>query len=184
MRRFVVPGVIVAAAIGILALLAFGVSKQGTNTSLDNALTRGVKPVPPNDHMALPVLGSATSKSLAAFRGKVVVVNVFASWCTACGAESQILDREQQTLARHGGTIVGVTYKDNTGDAESFVAQHHITYPVLRDVSGSFVQPWGVNGIPETFVIDRQGRVVALRRYQLDGTWLQQAVAPLLTQRT
>ena len=182
MRRFVVPGLIVAAAIGFLALLAFGVSHQGDNTSLDNALRRGLEPLPPNSRMALPVLGSSSSKSLADLRGKIVVVNVFASWCTACVAESQILDREQQTLARHNGTILGVTYKDNTGDAESFVTEHHIKYPVLRDVSGNFVTPWGVNGIPETFVINRQGRIVALRRYQLAGTWLQQTVAPLLAE--
>jgi cytochrome c biogenesis protein CcmG/thiol:disulfide interchange protein DsbE len=180
MRRFVLPGLIVAAAIGLLALLAFGVSNQGTNTSLDNALTRGRKPVPPNVHMPLPVLGSSASESLADFRGKVVVLNVFASWCAPCQAEAQILDREQRTLARHGGTIVGVTYKDNTSDSEAFVRREHISYPVLRDVSGNFAAPWGVNGVPETFVIDRQGRVVALRRYQLAGNWLARTLAPLL----
>ncbi len=143
MRRFVIPGLIVAAAIGLLALLAFGVSSQGTNNSLDNALTRGRKPVPPNPHVALPVLGSSGSESLADFRGKIVVLNVFASWCAPCQAEAPILDREQRTLARHGGTVVGVTYKDNTNDSEAFVRQEHITYPVLRDVSGTFVAPGG-----------------------------------------
>jgi cytochrome c biogenesis protein CcmG/thiol:disulfide interchange protein DsbE len=182
MRRFVVPGLVVAAAVGVLALLAFGVSSQGTNTSLDNALGRGLKPLPPNAHMALPMLGSSASRSLADFRGKIVVVNVFASWCTPCRAEAAILDREQQTLLQHNGTIIGVTYKDESNAAEAFVHQEHITYPVLRDVSGNFVQPWGVDGVPETFVINRQGRVVALRRYQLAGNWLQHAVAPLLAQ--
>jgi cytochrome c biogenesis protein CcmG/thiol:disulfide interchange protein DsbE len=49
-------------------------------------------------------------------------------------------------------------------------------------VTGNFIQPWGVNGVPETFVINRQGRIVALRRYQIAGNWLQQTVAPLLTE--
>jgi cytochrome c biogenesis protein CcmG, thiol:disulfide interchange protein DsbE len=181
MRRFVVPGLIVAVAVGLLALLVFAVSRQGTNTSIDSAVSRGLKPTPPDAHAALPVLGSSGTRTLAGFHGKVVVLNVFASWCTPCQAEAQILDREQRTLARHNGTIVGITYKDNTDDSEAFVRQQHISYPVLRDVSGSFAQAWGVNGVPETFVINRQGRIVAMRRYQLAGTWLQQAVAPLLT---
>jgi cytochrome c biogenesis protein CcmG/thiol:disulfide interchange protein DsbE len=183
MRRSVVPGVIIAAAVALLALLAYGVSHQGTNSSLDNALSRGIKPLAPNARMTLPVLGSSDSESLRDLRGKIVVVNVFASWCTtACQAEAPILDREQRTLLRHNGTIIGVTYKDDAGSAEAFVHQEHISYPVLRDVSGNFVEPWGVNGVPETFVINRQGRVVALRRYQLAGNWLAQTVAPLLAE--
>jgi cytochrome c biogenesis protein CcmG/thiol:disulfide interchange protein DsbE len=184
MRRLVVPGVIVAAAIGLLALLVFGVSNQGTNASIDAAVSRGLKPRPPNVHMALPVLGSSASASLARFRGKIIVLNVFASWCAPCQAEAVILDREQRTLLSHGGTVLGVTYKDNTSDAEGFVHQQRIAYPVLRDISGNFAQAWGVSGVPETFVIDRQGRIVALRRYQLAGNWLQQTVAPLLTARS
>ncbi|HTX31452.1 MAG TPA: TlpA disulfide reductase family protein [Solirubrobacteraceae bacterium] len=181
MRRLAVPAVIVAVAIGLLVLLAFGVSHQGVNTSLDSSLSRGIHPLPPNTHMALPVLGSSGHETLTRFRGKIVVVNVFASWCSPCRAEAPILDREQRILAQHDGTVVGVTYKDDTGASESFVHQEHISYPVLRDVSGTFSQSWGINGVPETFIINRQGRVVALRRYELGGTWLQQTVAPLLT---
>jgi cytochrome c biogenesis protein CcmG, thiol:disulfide interchange protein DsbE len=184
MRRLVVPGVSVAVAIGLLALLTFGVSSQGINKSLDSALSHGIHPLPPDQHMALPVLGSSATKTLASFRGKIVVLNVFASWCSPCRAEAPILDREQRILAQHDGTVLGVTYKDDTEASESFVRQEHITYPVLRDVSGTFSQPWGINGVPETFVINRQGRVIALRRYQLAGTWLQGAVAPLLTERS
>lgn len=180
MRRFVIPGVIVAVAIGLLALLAFGVSNQGINTSLDSALSQGLHPLPPNAHMALPVLGSSATETLASFRGKVVVVNVFASWCTPCQTEAPLLDREQRTLAAHNGTVLGITYKDDTGASESFVHHEHISYPVLRDVTGSFAQAWGIDGVPETFVVNRQGRIVALRRYQLAGAWLRQTVASLL----
>lgn len=181
MRRFLVPGIVVAAAVAVLALLAFGISNQGTNNSIDNAVARGAYPRVPQAQMTLPILGSSQTASLADFRGKVLVVNVFASWCGPCRTEAPILDQEQRTLAAHDGTVVGVTYQDTPGDSLGFVHQERITYPVLRDVGGNLVRSWGVNGVPETFVINRQGRIVALRRYQLaNGAWLQDAVAPLL----
>ncbi len=60
--------------------------------------------------------------------------------------------------------------------------QEHITYPVLRDVSGNFVRSFGTTGVPETFVINRQGKIQALRRYQLNNTWLKQTLPPILAE--
>jgi cytochrome c biogenesis protein CcmG, thiol:disulfide interchange protein DsbE len=185
MRRFVVPGLIAAVAVALLALLAFGVAGQGANTSIDAAVKRGDPPLAPSYRTALPVLGSASATtSLADLKGKVVVLNVFASWCEPCKAEAPILEDEQRRLAHHNATILGVTYLDNSSDSEQFARAEHITYPVIRDVSGNFVRSFGTTGVPETFVIDRNGHVVALRRYQLDGTWLQQTVARVLAERT
>ena len=173
-------GVAVAAAIALLALLGFGVADQGTSTSIDASVARGDFPMAPKANSALPVLGSSKTESLANLRGKVVILNVFASWCDPCQAEAPILEQEQRKLVRSNATILGVTYLDNSRDSERFVRQWHLTYPVIRDISGNFVKSFGTTGVPETFVINRAGRIQAVRRYQLDSKWLQTTLPAIL----
>jgi cytochrome c biogenesis protein CcmG/thiol:disulfide interchange protein DsbE len=134
--------------------------------------------------MKLPRLGDSGTQSLASFRGRVVVLNVFASWCQPCQAEAPVLEREQRVLAAHDGTVLGVTYLDNSNDSERFVRQWHLTYPVIRDVAGNFVHAFGTTGVPETFVIDRRGRIAAVRRYQIDAAWLNQTLPAILEERS
>jgi cytochrome c biogenesis protein CcmG/thiol:disulfide interchange protein DsbE len=184
MRRFILPGLVACAAAALLALLAFGVAAQGTNTSIDAAVARGARPPAPSARLALPVLGSSGNESLVDLRGKVVVLNVFASWCDPCKAEAPVLEQTERELTSRNATILGVTYLDNSSDSEQFVRQQHITYPVIRDVSGNFVRSFGTTGVPETFVIDRRGRIAALRRYQLDGQWLRRTLPRLLAERS
>jgi cytochrome c biogenesis protein CcmG, thiol:disulfide interchange protein DsbE len=183
MRRFLIPGVVVVVAAALLALLGFGVSNQGDNTSIDSAVQHQNFPPAPDAHLAMPVLGTTdTKESLDDLKGKVVVLNVFASWCDPCKAEAPILEQEQRELVKNGGTILGVTYLDNSHDSEQFVRQWHITYPVIRDVDGNFVRSFGTTGVPETFVINRQGKIAALRRFQLDDQWLAKTLPPILAE--
>ncbi len=183
MRRLLLPGMITGVAVALLALLVFGVADQGSDTSIDASVARGIRPPAPAAHLAMPVLGSNRTETLADFRGKVVVVNIFASWCDPCKAEAPVLEQTERTIAPHDATILGVTYLDNSNDSEQFVRAEHITYPVVRDVNGSFVRAFGTTGVPETFVIDRDGRVAALRRYQINTQWLEQTLRPLLASR-
>jgi cytochrome c biogenesis protein CcmG, thiol:disulfide interchange protein DsbE len=183
MRRLVVPGLVIVAAAALLALLGFGVAHQGSDSSIDAAVRNGHLPMAPSANVALPVLGATGTEKLANLRGKVVVLNVFASWCDPCKAEAPILEQEQRTLQGQNATILGVTYLDNSSDSEKFVRQQHISYPVVRDVSGNFVRSFGTTGVPETFVINRQGKIAALRRFQIDGKWLSQTLPAILAQK-
>lgn len=182
MRRYLLPGLVAAAAVALVALLVFGIESEGVSGSLDAALAKGVRPAAPDQNVALPVLGSGTTETLAQLKGKVVVLNLFASWCDPCKAEAPILEQMQRQIHGQNATVLGVTYLDNSSDSEQFVRQHGITYPVVRDVSGNFVKGFGTTGVPETFVINRTGRIVALRRYQLAGNWLQQTMTRILSQ--
>jgi cytochrome c biogenesis protein CcmG, thiol:disulfide interchange protein DsbE len=181
MRRFILPGLVALAAAALLALLTFGVSKQNDTSSIDSRVAHGTFPMAPDASHALPVLGSSQTKSLADFRGKVVVLNVFASWCDPCAAEAPILAREQQLLAKRNATLVGVTYEDASTSSEQFARRYHITYPVLRDVSGNFVRSFGTTGVPETFVINRQGRIQALQRFPVTTQWLNRTLPRILS---
>jgi cytochrome c biogenesis protein CcmG, thiol:disulfide interchange protein DsbE len=180
MRRFLVPGLFAGAAVALIVLLSVGINSQGENTSIDAQVTRGHDPLAPSLSTALPVLGSSARASLASFHGQVVVMNIFASWCEPCKAEAPVLEREQQTLRGQGATVLGVTYLDNSDDSAAFVRAHHLTYPVLRDIDGKFVRSFGTNAVPETFVLNRNGRVAAVRRYVVDRQWLAQATAKAL----
>jgi cytochrome c biogenesis protein CcmG/thiol:disulfide interchange protein DsbE len=105
------------------------------------------------------------------------VLNFWASWCDPCKAEAPELERAQERLQKDGqGTVLGVTYRDASDDSEKFVKQFSLTYPSIRDVNGKLAQDYGTRALPETFIIDRQGKVVALSRGQVNQKFLDAAL--------
>ena len=73
--------------------------------------------------------------------------------------------------------MLGVTYLDASPDSESFVRHYHLSYPNLRDNSGDFARSYGTDQLPESFVIDRHGHIVAVSRGEIDQALLNHAIA-------
>jgi len=176
-RRRALPILASLAGACLIGLLIYGVSSRSASRTLDELVARHQYPLAPDATRSLPILAGHGESTLASLRGKVVVLNFWASWCEPCQIEAPLLERFQSRLLAHNATVLGVTYLDATPDSESFARRYHLTYPNLRDNSGSFAHSYGTDQLPETFVIDRSGRVVALYRGEIEEQFLQRALA-------
>ncbi len=176
MKRALIPILASLAGAAVVALLVFGVTHQAASRTLDEAVAQGRQPSAPDPTMLLPELSGGRHSSLAAYRGKVVVLNFWASWCEPCKAEAPQLERLQRQLQSLNGTVLGVTYLDASPDSLKFVHQFGLTYPNLRDSDGEFVHAYGTDQLPESFVINRRGDIVKISRGQVEPTFLQYAV--------
>lgn len=165
------------AGAALLGLLIYGVTHQAPKRSLDEAIAEGHPPQAPDATMKLPRLSGSGSQSLASYRGKVVMLDFWASWCVDCQQEADELESLQHKLEGHDATVLGVTYQDVSNDSRKFVKEYGLSYPNLRDGNGRFVSSFGTEQLPENFLIDREGKIVDIARGPVDKAFVQRALA-------
>jgi cytochrome c biogenesis protein CcmG/thiol:disulfide interchange protein DsbE len=108
---------------------------------------------------------------------------VWASWCDPCREEVPLLQKTHQAIEAKGGVVLGLDTQDVSSKAIDFLAEHKATFPSLRDRDRSYGREFGVTGYPETFLIDRKGRIAALQRMPVTQEWLDQHLPKLLEEQ-
>lgn len=127
---------------------------------LSHSLTRQTpKPAPP---LKLADLEGETH-DLSRLRGKVVLINFWATWCPPCRREMPSMERLSQALAGEPFVVLAVDVGENADTIEIFTSQLEAvpTFPILLDADSRALQAWDVAGLPTTFLVDKKGRVVA-----------------------
>jgi peroxiredoxin len=170
-----------AAAVALLAALIglFARSVLQGSTTVAAELNDGQRPAAPN--FSLPRLDGRGDVALKSFRGKVVLLNFWASWCPPCKVEAPQFNLIQRQYARRGVAVVGVDSQDFASDARTWAHDLHVSYTLVHDSSNDVTNRWGVtSGFPVTFVINREGSVQKMFVTQVTGEMLQRAIRPLL----
>ena len=178
MRRLLspIPLASICALIALVALLGYGLASTQADREAESGSGHGDQTEAPA--LELPRLSGGGETALADYRGRVVVLNIWASWCEPCRDEAPALRAAHERLrADRSGTVLGATYDDATADSKAFVAEQRLSYPSVRDVGKDLAEQYGTRSLPETFVLDREGRVVAVGRGEIDRAFLDAAIA-------
>ncbi len=159
------------AVLAVVGLLGFGLlSKGGANVQVGE----------PAPDTSLPRLSGMGTASLADYDGRWVLVNFWASWCVPCRDESPALQAFYREHRASGFAVLGIDTRDLTGDGRDFVKRYGLSYPQLRDGNGDSSHDFGTTGVPESFLVSPQGKLVLIRRGPVDSQYLNRYVAPLV----
>jgi cytochrome c biogenesis protein CcmG/thiol:disulfide interchange protein DsbE len=170
-RRWAIP----ASGVPVLAFLAWGLTR-------DPHTIPSPLPGKPAPEFALQTL-TGDSLRLKDLKGQVVLVNFWASWCLACRAEHPVLVDAATRYRDQGLRVVGVAYQDNRDDARAWIAERGGDWPNGLDVGSHTAIKYGLFGVPETFFIGRDGRILYKQIGPLDQAVIDRWVPKLLAAR-
>jgi len=157
--------------LGLAVFLGFALQRDPSR--IESPLINQIAPA-----FNLPVLSSDDTFSPSNLQGQVWVLNVFASWCTACVAEHPLL---VELAAQSDIPLVGLNYKDQPSDAVAWLDRFGNPFSVVADDrAGTAGIDWGVYGVPETFVIDAAGNVRYKHIGPLEQTTIDSVLLPLI----
>jgi cytochrome c biogenesis protein CcmG/thiol:disulfide interchange protein DsbE len=182
MRRSAVPALLGLLAVALIVVLAVAMTRTSDDDQRSQSLSAQIEagkvvPAPGADDKR-PLLVGDGEKSLADFRGQIVVLNFWASWCDPCKKEAPVLESAHQRLQKDGlGTVLGVTYQDDPVKSRAFMEKYGATYPSLQDPGRVLSQQFGASQMPETFVIDREGRIRAIAYGAVTEDFMNDALA-------
>ena len=156
--------------LAVIGLLAFGLLNKGTS------LEPGDR-VPDRE---LPKLDGKGSGEIADYRGRWVLVNLWASWCGPCEEEAPILEDFYRRYKHRGVTVLGINVQDNSDDALAFQRKFEATYPILRSVGNERSDAFGSIGVPENFLVNPRGRLAFIWRGVVDDEILDEQFVPVI----
>ncbi len=162
-------------------LIAYGLVLAVLAAFAAGLLMRGTKPVEKGlaPQFTLP-LYSGEKWSLADQRGKVVVVNFWASWCIPCRDEAPVLESTWRAYKDRGVVFVGVDYVDSEVEARKFLEQYDITYPNGPDIGTEAAQKFHIQGVPETYFVGKDGQLAGNHIGVIDAPTLSAKIDELL----
>lgn len=160
----------VVAAVAFVALLGYGIVAKGKSRPEIGAVLPDA---------SVQRLGGTEEVGLADYRGRWVLVNLWASWCKPCIEESDVLEAYSKA---HGKdvAVVGIDTEDASSDALAFAKANGVTYDLLHDGEGKFKDAWGATGLPETMLVNPQGELAFRFIGQVNTPQLEASVTPLI----